>query len=70
MSEREDESSEVQKAEDALYMHLDRYGADKKLTYLISALIDAKLAEMLRGQGNAWTPQKQNESLTQDTSKA
>lgn len=38
---------EVQAAEDALYNALDAYGATKRTTYLISALIDAKVAEAL-----------------------
>lgn len=37
----------VREAEDALYDHLDKYGAGKRAMHLISALIDAKIAAAL-----------------------
>ncbi len=37
----------VSAAADALYDHLDRWGADKKMAYLISELIDAKIYSAL-----------------------
>jgi len=43
-----DESAKaVQEAEDQLYMSIDRWGVGKKTTYLISALIDAKVAHAI-----------------------
>lgn len=45
-----DERTEVQKAEDKLYSYLDHYGADKRVAYLISELIDAKLDVLRRSR--------------------
>lgn len=42
----------VQVAEDALYIALDAYGATKRTAYLISALIDAKVAEALEAMAD------------------
>lgn len=43
---REEEYAEA--AFEMLYNHLDQYGATKRMAYLISSLIDAKIAEALK----------------------
>lgn len=47
MSKDDKPRDAVQVAEDALYDQLDAYGATKRTTHLISALIDAKVAEAI-----------------------